>query len=192
MSADWAGALPSARTEDLVITESGRELLVYDTANHQLHQLNPLASTVWRSLDGIRNAADVLVLARATTGQEVTPDSIRLALSTLSDANLLSAPIETGSLLGNQSRRGFLKKMGIASIPAVVSVTVPLAVAHASSCPLGPGDLTCGGGGTPNATLLDCTGKQPGEACWKCGPDTNFQPTCAACQGQPGQVLVCQ
>ncbi len=134
MISDWTGALPAARSEHLVITELGNELLAYDTGSHQLHQLNPVATAVWRSLDGIRNAADVLVLVRAELDTVVTLDSILLALSTLSDANLLTSPIEVGAVLGNQSRRGFLKKLGIAgvAVPMVASVSAPLAAAHSS------------------------------------------------------------
>ena len=44
--------LPMARTDDLVITRSRDEMLVYDQRAHHIHHLNPVAAAVWHHCDG--------------------------------------------------------------------------------------------------------------------------------------------
>lgn len=130
-----AGAsLPAARSTDLVTTETADSLLVYDQDRHELHTLNSTAAAIWRLLDGQRSATDVLVVARADLGSELTLEAVQLALATLAEAHLLADAAESSAFTAGESRRRFLKKAGIVAIPAVISVSVPLAAAHASTC----------------------------------------------------------
>jgi hypothetical protein len=144
-------AVPAMRTHDLVTTESKDEVLVYDQEAHHIHHLNASAATVWRLCDGERTADEIAVEAG------LTQDAVKLALRTLEDAKLLDGALAS-EMRGTQSRRTFAKKAGIAAIPAIVSITAPIAKAAASNHP------TC--------DPLACT--------------TNQQVNCCTTQGEPG------
>ena len=123
---------PAARVEHLVTTEAASELLVYDERCHHIHHLNAVSATVWRRCDGVQTVAGI---ARETGyGHE----TVRLALAKLAEADLLAAEVPRELTVDSHSRRRLLKKAGIAAIPAIVSVTAPLASAHASE-----GDPVC-------------------------------------------------
>ncbi len=189
-----AGAsLPAARSTDLVTTETADSLLVYDQDRHELHTLNSTAAAIWRLLDGQRSATDVLVAARADLGSELTLEAVQLALATLAEAHLLAQPVESTAFTAGESRRRFLKKAGIVAIPAVISVSVPLAAAHASGgipsyCTqmfLVNGEAQC----DPADAGTSCCNQINGE--WQVGGVT-----CAAfdqnCRWDPvGQKLIC-
>jgi hypothetical protein len=114
--------VPVARTRGLVVTESAGELLVYDQEQHHIHHLNPVSAGVWRGCTGNQSILDVA----AATGLDI--DQVRLALRQLAGANLLEGDLLISSIPSRSSRRALLKKSGIAvMIPAVVSVTAPLA-----------------------------------------------------------------
>lgn len=124
---------PLARMEDLVITESGQDLLVFDSLSNELHHLDALSATVWRQLDGISTELEILGSTRESLGDHVTADSIDLAIVALGKANLLSGQVPTVMSDGASSRRRFLKKAGLAaSVPVIASVTAPLATRASS------------------------------------------------------------
>lgn len=132
-------ALPAARSTDLVTTRTADSLLVYDQIRHELHTLNPTAATIWEMLDGQRTASDVLIAARADLGSDLSLEDVQLALAALAESNLLAEPVEPDTFTGGGSRRRFLKQAGLVAVPAIVSVTAPMAAAHAStqSCDVG-------------------------------------------------------
>lgn len=135
---------PAARIEDLVITESGSELLVFDTQSNELHHLDQLSAAVWRQLDGRSTENDILQITRASLGDHVTADSIQLAIIGLGKANLLSGQVASSQNDGASSRRRFLKKAGLAaSIPVIASVTAPAAYAQVSPQVCDSEDLNC-------------------------------------------------
>lgn len=115
---------PTARTNDLVLTESGDELIVYDLQRHVLHCMEPQAARVWRACDGTRTAADV------ATELGESRDTVDAILRTLAEALLLENAPSTESP-SRASRRKLLKSAGIGA--AVISVTAPSAAAQASS-----------------------------------------------------------
>lgn len=117
---------PAARTAHLVTTESGQDLLVYDQDSNHIHHLNCTTAAVWALCDGQRSVRD---LAQAAAVDE---DCVRLALTNLDQAKLLDGPLDPTIRGKVQSRRTFMKKAGIAAIPAIVSITAPIAKAAAS------------------------------------------------------------
>jgi Coenzyme PQQ synthesis protein D (PqqD) len=139
--------VPAARTANLVTTESGDELLIYDPANQQIHHLDRMATLVWRNLDGRRTVADLVTIARTEVGPTVNADSIRLALDKFHEANLLAGPLADGMSPARptRSRRRLLKEAGLVGIavPVIASVTAPTASAQASCLPL---NSACGTG----------------------------------------------
>lgn len=119
--------MPVQRVEGLVITEAGDDVLIYDQNSYSLHTLNKQSYMVWQHCDGIATVDSV----SATTG--MSADVVKRALTQLEEVSLLEAPL-TNSLRSNESRRSLMKKAGIVAIPAIVSVSVPLAKAAASHC----------------------------------------------------------
>lgn len=117
--------MPVQRVEGLVITETGDDVLIYDQNGYSLHTLNRQSYLVWQHCDGTATVDAVAAL----TGMSV--DVVKRALTQLEDASLLEASLDA-TLRSNESRRSFMKKAGIVAIPAIVSVSVPLAQAAAS------------------------------------------------------------
>lgn len=138
---------PLARTNNLISTEANDEVLVYDQTRHQIHHLNAIVAAVWRLCNGRRT---VLEIAREADIEEAT---VRLGLRKLANAALLESGFDPGPDR-RQDRRSFLRKAGIAAIPAIVSITAPSAKAAAS-------------GGSGNDDLCesdrDCL---PGQMCY--------------------------
>jgi hypothetical protein len=117
---------PLQRRDDLVTTETGDDLLVYDPESHALHTLNSITANVFRQSDGSATIADLV----RETG--LTEDQVRLALELLRQAGLLRGEVLPG-VTASTSRRRFLRKAGVAvGAPALVSVTAPMASAAAS------------------------------------------------------------
>jgi hypothetical protein len=141
---------PLARSEDLVTTSSGDELLVFDLRSNQLHHLNPITAATWQAMDGASSLPAILQSVRRATHADVSAESIQLAVVMLSDAGLLVETVDAPSLLGNQSRRRFLKQAGLAgvAIPVIASVTAPSAALASSDtdpstyvCTLGQAEM---------------------------------------------------
>jgi hypothetical protein len=133
--------VPAARFKELVTSEIGDEVLVYDEASHHIHQLNQVSATVWRLCNGRRSVAD---LAHETG---MTAELVQVALGKLADAMLLDGDLPAGV----QSRRRFLKKAALAggvALPVLVSVSAPTAVQASSHC--GAINAVCGLGDFPS------------------------------------------
>jgi hypothetical protein len=139
-----------ARHEDLVMTEVNDETLVYDQTSHAIHQLNPTSRTIWTLCDGTRTVPDVAQAAGLALGAQVSSDVVRLALGQLGSANLLVGPIPAERRTSRHSRRTMLRRMAIAggvALPALVSISTPVAADHSSTCH----EL-----GTPCTNISDC------------------------------------
>jgi hypothetical protein len=116
---------PLRRIDAVITTESEDEVLAYDETRHHIHHLNPTASAVWRLCDGTRP------IDRIAQESGIERESVTLALQKLAQTHLLEG--DTSAWMGDaQSRRSFLRKAGIASLPAIASVTAPTAMAAAS------------------------------------------------------------
>jgi hypothetical protein len=122
--------VPATRFTELVTSEVGGELLVYDPASHHIHRLNRASAAVWRLCNGQRTLTDVV----SETG--MADDTVRVALAELADARLLRDELAPGLRGSAQSRRALLKKAAIAgTVPAIVSITAPIAAAAATCLP---------------------------------------------------------
>jgi hypothetical protein len=126
MGGNFDNFAPVARFEDLVTTESGNELLVYDTRNSELHHLDELSTLVWRHLDGSHTVSDLVVMAKSESAN-VTDESIRLAIAALGSINLLASDAPASLFGESTSRRRFLKRSAVAgvAIPVIASITAP-------------------------------------------------------------------
>lgn len=125
--------LPAARSAGLIVTASEDELVIYDVAAKHIHHLNAVSAAVWQLCDGRRTVAEVAAAATETLGARVDADTVAIAAAKLDDAKLLAEAIA----IPRMSRRIFGRRMamlGAAAVPAVVSITAPLASASASDC----------------------------------------------------------
>lgn len=132
------GMLPVAKLSDLVITESGEEVIVYDQISHQIHHLNRTSAVIWRSCDGTRTVSQIARSASAELGVSVDEDLVHVALAKLDDAHLFADSLLSSSRVGRQSRRQVIKRMavvggGIAIVPVITSITAPGAAAAFSA-----------------------------------------------------------
>lgn len=142
---------PAARLTDLVTSEVGDEVLVYDQKSHHIHHLNQTSAVIWRLCDGTRTIADLATATGSELRAAVDENTVQLALAKLSDANLLEQPIAEAARGSLQSRRKLLRRAaiagaGIAAVPAIASITAPSAAAA--------GSATC----TGSCTALDLSG----------------------------------
>jgi hypothetical protein len=93
MSDTWDNLAPRARIDDLVNTESGNEVLIYDATNTSPHHLDALATFVWRHLDGVNTSASLAEQAQSEINPKILGESIQLAIGMLADPNLLAASV---------------------------------------------------------------------------------------------------
>jgi len=124
-----------AREDDLVVQELPDELLVYDLKNHKAHCLNETAAFVWNHCDGARTARALAKLMEEEWGTPVSEDLIWFALGGLSRAGLLRDRIVLPSTQSRISRRSAMRQLGfgaLVTVPLVMSITAPAAMASAS------------------------------------------------------------
>lgn len=144
--------VPAARVTGLVVTEASDEVLVYDTERHHIHHLNQVTAVIWRSLEEAGTVSEVTRVTSMTLGSPVDEATVRLALTTLADAELLDGDLAPDVRVAGQSRRRFLKKAAIAgaAVPIIASMTAPSALAS-QSCPTSggnrPNGCPCSGNG---------------------------------------------
>jgi hypothetical protein len=117
---------PAARFQNLVVTETADEVLLYDTEKHHIHHLNATTAAVWRLCDGRNRIGDIARLAGQAMGASVDEATVRLALTKLDDAGLLQQSLVDDLRMSRMSRRTFMQRAGVASaiaMPAIVSTT---------------------------------------------------------------------
>lgn len=116
---------PRTRHDGLIVTEAGDDLLMYDEPAKQLHCLDAQVRKVWLACNGHRSLATIAV----ETG--LSGDMVRVAVGQLSGLGLFDGPVLDQP--ERSSRRRLFKQAGVAVVPAIVSLTVPMSVAHAST-----------------------------------------------------------
>ena len=126
-------SLPKARTKDLVVQESGDEVLVYDLLSNKAHQLNETMALIWKKCDGATTVGTVVEELEAETKTELDSDFVSLALHELERLDLISNNGQ--SRFGKVSRRDIAFKYAptMVLLPIAVSLVAPAAV-QAQSC----------------------------------------------------------
>lgn len=132
--------MPLARHRRLVVEDLDGETLVYDQDSDRAHCLNRAAAAVWRASDG---ATAVPEIARLLGDQGVPADEtvVWMALARLERAQLLEDPVRLPVSNRSLSRKEVLRVLGLTAglglvLPAVSSITAPLAAQTASCVPL--------------------------------------------------------
>ena len=127
---------PLARRGSLIVKELPDETLVYDLKTDQAHCLNLTAARVWKNCDGQRTVSQLAELMELELGSLVPEEMIWLALNQLEKFNLLEIAPAQPKVLAQMDRRHWVRSIGIAAmlLPVVLTITVPTALAQASTC----------------------------------------------------------
>src|SRR5688572_19102036 len=83
---------PTARSADLIVTESDDEIVIYDERAGHIHHLNAVSAAVWRNCDGRRTVPEIAKAASEAIGATIDDDAMAIALAKLDDAKLLAGP----------------------------------------------------------------------------------------------------
>ncbi len=141
---------PKARREGILTREIGDELILYDRATHVAHRLNAIAAVVWGHCDGRRSIQELAQVVGAL-GEPADEELVHLALTRLSEADLLSEPLAPGRTL---TRRDAVQQMaraaGLALLPVVTSIVAPTPADAQSGNEFGIGNGRGNGNGNQN------------------------------------------
>lgn len=160
--------LPQRREKGLLFEELPTETLVYDTTNHKVHCLNPVARLVWKHCDGRTTAATMVEIIRKAFNTPADQAVVQLALEKLAQAGLLQTEEHTW-LASPTSRRQAVKTLarsGMAAAAALVATIAAPTVAQAASV------------GQSCRNNQDCTTNN----CCKVPGGISGQPGCGICQ----------
>lgn len=179
------GIVPLGRTDDIIVTDLTDHLLIFNQQSNELHNLDAVSRAVWLACDGVTAMATLPAMVGEATGQAISAETVSIALSHLADRGLLAgtALVESAEIFSvpGQSRRALLRKAAAGVlVPAIVSVTVPMAAA-AASC--GNGALCCDGVTQCLPGAAGCCGSQcrfSGQEC--CGGEI-YSPSTHGCCG---------
>src|SRR5688572_16576253 len=112
---------PIGRTNNLVVQEYEKELLVYDLTDHRAMSLNETSVRVWRACDGQKSVKDI--------ADEIGNEGITLlALSELKKAKLVDANVPELTKFEGMPRREAIKKIGLGAmlaLPVIASIAAP-------------------------------------------------------------------
>ena len=144
-------ACPKARTNELLVEDFGKEVLLYDTRNHRAHRLNESAYAIWKQCDGKHSIADLardIYQALSPTESETL---IQMGLERLRRRGLLEDA--TGLQGFDLSRRQLLRRLVIGAAaaglaaPTIASMVAPTPASAFSGLP----------SGSPCTTSMQCT-----------------------------------
>jgi hypothetical protein len=157
--------LPRAHP-DVLATDLGDEVVVYDSRDHRGHCLNASAAMVWRHLDGQTSLDEMVARLRRDLDASADEDTVWLALVELDRARLLAEPLEKPAPR-DVSRRNMLRRMAVAAgggavlVPAISSIVAPPVHAQASALGCATPDVSCAtfscGGGCACASTTEGT-----------------------------------
>lgn len=116
---------PLARTEDLERSYADHKVLLYDKRTHYIHYLDEEVTSVWHHCDGMRDDGSISI----KTG--IAFDRVAAALVELDTCGLLQSGPPRKTSMRRMSRRT-MARLGMAALPAIVSVSAPTAKAAAS------------------------------------------------------------
>ncbi len=161
--------LPLARKVNIVVQESGSDLLVYDLDTNRAICLNNTSSLIWKKCDGTKSPWEIGNELQRDLGVDVTEDLIWFALEQLQNEHLLESDDDFAARYAGLSRREVIRRIGLASVvalPIISSLVAPAAINAASiACvplPLGCVCSTTTSASRPPGTT--CTAN-PGSAC---------------------------
>jgi hypothetical protein len=178
--------LPKSRTDNIVIQNLTKEVLIYDLLTDKAFCLNETSSIIFNACDGKTS------FSQLKSETELSDDVIFLALDELKRADLLEKNADYKSPFIGMSRREVIRKVGLgslAALPIISSLVAPTA-ANAQSINL---SFTCSNSSiTANfcvSSNAECT-SQAKTLCATCGATAS---TSGLCSGNPpgGNLITC-
>ena len=171
------GSRPSTRTDDLVVQDSGIELLIYDLKRNQAYCLNETAALVWQLCDGKNTVSEISDKMSQQAKTTVSEDLVWLALDQFGNDGLLDDNILAFTHFEGTSRREILSRIVLVStisLPIISSIIAPEAIkaqsggCHPSGTCIGSGQNLCPPGCTDAAIAVNLHTTRDGS----CGPGT--------------------
>lgn len=165
--------LPKARSSQLIVQETGDELLVYDLETVRALCLNKTAAAIWKLCDGRRTIPEIAREASGRTGELLSDEFVVVALDRLERRGLLIQDPENSFSMVDRTRREMIRRVGIAStalLPVIGFITVPTAAHSQSSC-------------FANGVVRTCTNTAPGCVQILVSPQIFRCPDSACCSG---------
>ncbi len=141
---------PIARNNDLVIQETGDELLIYDLKTNKAYCLNETSALIWKLCDGNHSAKDISDEMSRKFKTLIYEDFVYIGLDQLGKDGLLEGDDE--NYFGGLSRREVIRKVGfgaVTTLPIISTVVAPQASRAQSG----------------GAVLSLCTGPVTGSSC---------------------------
>lgn len=166
---------PLSRSQNLVIQELNKEVLIYDLKINKAFCLNETSALVWNACDGNRSVAQISSSLGKQTSQPFSEDLVWLALDQFKKDNLLENAEQIISDFNGLSRREVIKKVGFASLtalPVISSLIAPTAAAAQSL------SGACAG----NQTSIPCGAATDDQFAGDCDACLASLPPC--CEGQ--------
>lgn len=167
---------PKSRTENIVVQEMNKEILIYDLKTNQAFCLNETSATIYQLCDGKNSVTEISQTLNKLLKQPITEDVVWLALNDFKKDNLLEQSEQFEINFNGLNRRQIIKKIGFASmilLPVISSIVAPNAAMAASGC-VNPGGVAPGNfigppifapsGSCPNANSL-CNAGRGGSCC---------------------------
>lgn len=117
--------LPKSRTDNIVIQNLPKEVLIYDLLTNKAFCLNETSSIIFNACDGKTS------FSQLKSKSELTDDVIFLALDELKRADLLEKNADYSSPFAGMSRREVIRKVGLSSLvalPLISTLVAPTAV----------------------------------------------------------------
>jgi hypothetical protein len=169
--------LPQRREQGLLFEEMPTETLVYDTSNHKVHCLNPMATLVWRHCNGRTSTVKMAEILRQELDVPADEALVQLTLERLAETGLLREPWPVTAGITRRQASKQLAKYGIAAAAALVATIAAPSAAQAQSR----------GIGAPCVNSSDCA-----SGCCCNGGGVGINNTCqlnpAACGNHPCHV----
>lgn len=134
-------ACPKAKTDDLLVEDFGKEVLLYDTRKDRAHSLNESAYAIWKQCDGKHSIADLAHDIYKTLPRSEAETLIQLGLERLRRRGLLEDA--SGLKAFDLSRRQLLRKLVIGAAaaglaaPTIASMVAPTPANAFSGLPNG-------------------------------------------------------
>jgi hypothetical protein len=136
---------PKRRVEGLLTEELPNETIVYDTTNHKVHCLNPVARAVWQRCDGRTSEAELAQILERKLGQPAGEALVQLTLAKLGHADLLEGQTGFTTPTSRREMARQLARLGIAAATALVAtIAAPTMAQAATIISCGPGMANCG------------------------------------------------
>lgn len=131
--------LPKRRKRQLITTEVGGELIVYDRENDRVHCLNSTAAFVWTHCDGRTSVATMARLLEDEIKIPVEQEIVLYTLEQLNNTKLLDDAYAVLAPKQGLSRRAVMR-LGAATaltVPLISSIVAPTAAQAATCLPSG-------------------------------------------------------